>query len=413
MTDTLTSPDWLVRSGEVPTPALPALGFSTSLVVDVTGERVRDLLGAPEPPVPTWVLPGATSPGIHSVRETDAYRLHITGGTLALSVVQGRPYSPYTGDWTVAGQQGLLWEDDPAPAEDSPARVITEWSRRSRARMVRAMAEIDFDTWEGGTFAMVTLTLPGDWLAVAPKGRDMKAALERLRVRYQRATGCRWQVAWKMEFQARGAPHFHLLMKPPALVAGEAFEQWLSRAWADCVGAEGDEYARHLAAGTNVDYGYRTTDPKRVAVYFLKHSSKAQDSKEYQHVVPAAWRSPGAGPGRFWGVAGLTRTRASVDVEARVFYQLRRELRKLHRAQRARTALGRRRVLLAQMAGETWRRPTLEDLSSFGLRRDGLLRSAKGGGWVVLNDAPAVAHRMAEWLATSGRIAIGPDVGKP
>lgn len=417
MTVTHPSPTWH-RVGEVPTPQLPPLGFSTALVVEVTGERVRDLVGAPEPPRPSWVLPGATSPGIHRVRETDAYQLHISGGALALSVVQARPYAPDSGAWTLTGEAAPLWEDAEKDARDPEhvfsSRTITEWSRRSRARMVRALAEIDYDSWEGDTFAMVTLTLPGEWRSVAPTGRHFKAALERFRVRYMRGTGRRWQVAWKLEFQARGAPHFHLLMKPPALVNGERFETWLSRAWAASV-AHGDaaQRAAHERAGTNVDYGYRTTDPKRVAVYFLKHSAKTQDSKEYQHVVPVEWRAPGTGPGRFWGIAGLTRTRASVEVTERVFYQLRRELRKLHRSLRAKTALDRRRAMLAAMVGETWRRPTLEDLSTFGLRRDRLLRSAKGGGWVVLNDAPAVAYRMAVWLSTSGRITENPNLSEP
>lgn len=404
---TQASPTWR-QVGEATSPAPPALGFSTALVVEATAERVSDLLG---------VVARDTRHrrGTYGVRRDVAYRFHISGGTLALERTTPA-YEPEDDTTHARMRQGLLWsvaDDEPLPDEDAPARVITEWSRRSRARMVRALAEIDFDSWQGDTFAMVTLTLPGEWERVAPTGAHMKGALRRLRWRFERATGKPWQAAWKLEFQKRGAPHFHLLMKPPARVAGERFEDWLSRAWADCVGAEGDEYVRHVAAGTNVDYGSRTTDPKRVAVYFLKHSSKTSDDKEYQHIVPALWRSPGAGPGRFWGIAGLRRVRASVEIEARLFWQLRRELRKLHRAQRAKTALDRRRALLAQMVGETWRRPTLENLSAFGLRRDGLLRSAQGGGWVVLNDAPAVAHRMAEWLAARRSVAEGPYIGEP
>lgn len=412
MLDTLAVPTWQSRVGAAPLAQPQALGFPTSDVLEPLAAYVGGLVGFDGDAERHYVLPGVTSPGLHRVRTTDAYRVHVTGGTLAVQVTQARPYVAPT-EWTMADQQGLLWDDDPIPAEDAPARVIAEWSRRSRARMVRALAEIDFDGWRGGPFAMVTLTLPGEWRSVAPTGRAFKDALRRFQKRYVRATGLLWQVAWKMEFQRRGAPHFHLLMKPPALVAGERFEDWLSRTWADCVGATGDEYERHVAAGTNVDFGYRTTDPKRVAVYFLKHSSKTQDSKEYQHIVPAAWRVNGSGPGRFWGVAGLDRPRVSIELEAHMFYKLRREMRKLHRSLRAKTALDRRRAVLAQMVGETWRRPTLEDLSGFGLRHDRLLRSAKGGGWVVLNDAPTVAYRMAEWLAASVAVAVGPDVGKP
>jgi hypothetical protein len=221
---------------------------------------------------------------------------------------------------------------------------------------------------------MVTLTYPGDWQTVAPNGPTVKGHLDALRKRYWRAWGryapcpdpggprhrkhaagrdC-WHgedltAVWKLEFQRRGAPHFHLLLVPPhgtaripdgraradsRVGAGQPFRQWLSENWADIVAhPDPDERRRHLLAGTGVDYaeGLKAYDPKRVAVYFTKHGSFA--AKEYQHCVPEEWQEPGQGPGRFWGYWKLERVTAAVEVTPEQAAQAARIARRWARAQ--------------------------------------------------------------------------------
>jgi hypothetical protein len=61
--------------------------------------------------------------------------------------------------------------------------------------------------------------------------------------------------------------------------------------------------------------GLKACDPKRLAVYFTKHSSpNLHGDKEYQHIVPELWQQPGHGPGRFWGVYGLKKALAVVEI---------------------------------------------------------------------------------------------------
>ena len=212
------------------------------------------------------------------------------------------------------------------PPDHVPQREITEWSRKSRANMTRALCEIDFRPMlnVGRPPAMVTLTYPGDWLTVVPNGRVAKEHLQEFRRRYRRAWGTDLDAVWKLEFQRRGAPHFHLLMVPPRGVArsrsdaigwGLAFRPWLSAVWADVVNhPDPVEYLNHLRAGTGIDFaeGMRARDPKRVAVYFTKHGTFRK--KEYQHVVPDAWQGPGDGPGRFWGYWRVERRVLAVEV---------------------------------------------------------------------------------------------------
>jgi hypothetical protein len=261
---------------------------------------------------------------------------------------------------------------------------------------------------------MITLTYPGDWLTVAPNGATCKIHLEMLRKRYQRAFGEDLACLWKQEFQRRGAPHFHLLMVPPAGTSedGQYFRQWLSVNWAAVVShPDPDQYYRHVLAGTAVDWaeGLKSTDPKRVADYFAKHGSFS--AKEYQNCVPQEWRKPGRGPGRFWGVWGLKPARVGVRVSQSDGVKLGRLLRRWARAQGVTRQATVRRV----RGGDA--RSAYSDV--IGLAGAIVLRSRRvryrhsrvrakrlptNRGWVSCNDGAAFASQIARWL-TSGASA--------
>ena len=210
--------------------------------------------------------------------------------------------------------------------------VITEWSRKSRSAMCRTFAELDYNPLveSGRVPAMVTLTYPRDWEIVAPDGVSVKRHMVLWRKRFQREYGEPARYIWKLEFQRRGAPHIHLWMAPPISPgrSGWGFAQWLSNAWAQIVDhPDVEQKSRHLLAGTAVDVrnGLKACDPKRLAIYFTKHSSpNLHGDKEYQHIVPELWRQPGRGPGRFWGVYGLKKAIAIVEVAQDAYLLARR-----------------------------------------------------------------------------------------
>lgn len=219
--------------------------------------------------------------------------------------------------------------------------VITEWSRKSRSAMCRTFAELDYSPLmeSGRVPAMVTLTYPGDWEVVAPDGATVKRHMVLWRKRFQREYGEPARYIWKMEFQRRGAPHIHLWMAPPTSPgrSGRSFSQWLSKAWALVVDhPDPVQKARHRLAGTAVDVrnGLKACDPKRLAIYFTKHSSpNLHGDKEYQHIVPELWRQPGRGPGRFWGVYGLKKAIAAVELGRDAYLTARRIVRRWSRSQ--------------------------------------------------------------------------------
>lgn len=287
-------------------------------------------------------------------------------------------------------------QDDPEWREAPTRRAITSWSARSRARMTRTLAQLDWTPIfeEGRPAVMVTLTYPGDWLTVAPTGKAVKRHFKALLMRFRRAWGREPQLVWKLEFQRRGAPHLHLLLVPPAGEAsdGRLFRDWLSHAWAEVVGhPDPAEYRRHLAAGTGVDYlrGGRCFDPKRAAVYFSKHGGAA-GGKEYQHDVPVEWQEPGAGPGRFWGVVGLDPATATVALDVREYVQLRRTLRRLSEA-RGMTRQQRVQRVDTSTGEVRWRTVTR--------RRRYIGHGGMAGGTLLVNDGPATASALARWLS--------------
>jgi len=171
---------------------------------------------------------------------------------------------------------------------------INGFSSDSRERLLRRAVSLP---WEGavgaGGIGMVTFTYP----AIFPKdGRVAKAQLKRLyerwRVRYSVPQGM-----WKMEFQERGAPHFHCFLGLPE--EEEQLWAWLLGQWYEIVGSC-DE--RHLYHGVDISrwrWGTLGESRSRVGEYFARHGAKGW--KSYQNRVPEGYVSPG----QFWGVWGL------------------------------------------------------------------------------------------------------------
>lgn len=280
------------------------------------------------------------------------------------------------------------------PEDPDPQREITGWSRRSRGRMVRVLCELDYAPLFGDPtrlLGMVTLTYPGEWLSVAPNGKAAKKHVRAFLERYFRAWGERFVGVWKLEFQRRGAPHFHVLCRPPhGTAGGQSFRDWLSSTWADVVDhPDPIERMKHERAGTGIDWneGLRSSDPRRVAIYFTKHGAFA--AKEYQHCVPEAWQEPGQGPGRFWGYWGLSKATKGVEVTPATAVEAARIVRRWARAQGTTREVRAPRV--NTRTGEIRYRKV----------RRRVARMKHGRGWVSVNDGAAFASQLARALQDS------------
>ena len=200
----------------------------------------------------------------------------------------------------------------------SDRKEIKGWSRKSRANMVSRFSSLDLSPMmiqnKNALAVMITLTYPGDWLAVAPTAAHAKKHLQQFRKRYERKFGRPFYAMWKAEFQRRGAVHFHIFSASPIPIT--KFRKWVATAWSEIVSpATEEERLKHLSAGTAVDLAKGATieTARLVAVYFSKHSSANFGDKEYQNLPPKEWVESGS-VGRFWGYWNLK----PVEVEARL-----------------------------------------------------------------------------------------------
>lgn len=292
-------------------------------------------------------------------------------------------------------------------------RVITAWSRKSRSAMCRTFAELDYTPlMESGRIpAMVTLTYPGEWETVAPDGASVKRHMVLWRKRFQREYGEPARYIWKLEFQRRGAPHIHLWMTPPLSPgkSGLPFATWLSETWADIVDhPDAEQKIRHRLAGTAIDIlsGLRACDPKRLAIYFTKHSSpNSHGDKEYQHIVPEQWQQPGKGPGRFWGAYGLRKATAVAEIAQDTYLTARRIIRRWSRSQatygdhssRFPTAVVPRTAhRIVQRADRTTGLVTHRRVRR---RRHLCDQGGLNGGYALVNDGPSFAAQLARAVA--------------
>ena len=170
--------------------------------------------------------------------------------------------------------------------------VVREFSSRSRGRLLGRIRDLEAECIT--PYAMLTLTYPGDWRAVAPNGRTVKRHMKAFRKRWERfcrSVGASGGALWFLEFQKRGAPHVHLdVWFGEGSVDPRVARRWLSRAWAEVVGAEGVEFEKHVRAGTQFAL-LRHSDFR----YAAKYASKIE-----QKTVPPAF----AGVGRLWGTWG-------------------------------------------------------------------------------------------------------------
>ncbi len=150
-------------------------------------------------------------------------------------------------------------------------QAVQGFSEDSRRRMLFTFRNVV------GLRVLVTLTYPREFPA---DGRLVKQHWDNMR-RWLTRRGVAG--AWFMEFQARGAPHFHCFL------TGEVPKQEVAAAWYRIVGS-GDD--RHLRAGTRVEALRELHAAGAYAAKYLK--------KQEQKDVPDGFSSVG----RFWGLFG-------------------------------------------------------------------------------------------------------------
>lgn len=150
---------------------------------------------------------------------------------------------------------------------------VFSWRSRKRLAFVASNTDIVFTS-------MLTLTYPRQF---PNNGDDVKRNLKAFREALRRGFPD-VSMLWFLEFQRRGAPHIHIMLR--GIRVWRNMQLWVSRTWYRICGT-GDP--RHLAAGTRLE---RVRNPNGARNYAVKYAYKMR-----QKVVPPNYRNVG----RFWG----------------------------------------------------------------------------------------------------------------
>jgi len=203
------------------------------------------------------------------------------------------------------------------PAEPGVRGVVAGFSQASRRRMLAKLSGLD---WATGAIYLTTLTYHDDWGDWTAWKTDLRTWQKRL----LRAYGPLLAGAiWRLEFQKRGAPHFHLALfwgeRAPDLAR---FRQWVSKSWNE-VAARGD--LAHLAAGTQVIPARNTSGSQmqRLMMYLGKYLCKTGRlvDAETGEIMQT---------GRIWGIWGRLPTGAwaGYTMSEAAFVELTRRIRR-------------------------------------------------------------------------------------
>ena len=213
------------------------------------------------------------------IQENDLAKIHRYSGAGLVKIVN--PYRKVD-DWRGAEEK----EED---ADDRTRGEVTTFSRKSRANLQRKLATIPNE--EVLQALLVTLTYPEDF----PIAEDYEVYKVHLDNFLKSLVRRGYAAIWVLEFQKRGAPHYHLLVFGHGLERDGSgrdrdsvtrkMELWMCRRWFEICNT-GDQ--NHVKAGVTVEWPRFAGKARH---YIAKYTSKGtQQAPEGMKV------------GRYWGV---------------------------------------------------------------------------------------------------------------
>ena len=183
--------------------------------------------------------------------------------------------------------------------------VKSKWSRQSRNRLLKTLVSIA--KIERKHIYGITLTYRER--TVEESKRDLNCLKKRLR----RKLGSEWHAVWKMEFQRRGAVHYHIALFTNTPITRE----WVSETWAEITGDP-----QLSITGTRVDR-LNIESVQQLLFYIGGHASKPL--KEYQNE-----NREGGWTGRWWGIWNKPKLqKQAVRVTWEKYNYIKRQIRKI------------------------------------------------------------------------------------
>ena len=107
---------------------------------------------------------------------------------------------------------------------------VETFSKQSRMRMLRMLARLHPPAIEGFRHRCVFVTLTSREIFHPRKAKEyLRAFFKRLEVKFQNVSG-----VWRLEYQNRGAPHFHLILYNVSFID----KLWIQEIWGEIIKQE-------------------------------------------------------------------------------------------------------------------------------------------------------------------------------
>lgn len=166
---------------------------------------------------------------------------------------------------------------------------ISAFSRKSRKRLLEMCARLDLaQIVREKPVIFITLTYAAQFPSTEVSKQHLRAFLERIRRFAPDASGI-----WRLEYQERGAPHYHLILfNLPFLSKRE-----LTAMWGEIVGLEWWDTSRLLPRPpmTRIE---SIKQPRKAMAYVSKYVAKHEDSSSDSGFNDV----PYLHAGRWWGI---------------------------------------------------------------------------------------------------------------
>lgn len=196
----------------------------------------------------------------------------------------------------VAGDAGLrLYRCETGETPMGGGRgEIRGFSPSARRRLIDRLMMLPWRDWDHQTrhdvdaqVVLLTLTYPAEYPEDAETVHRHLANFHRALEHVQH--GHYWAI-WRMEFQKRGAPHFHILLGFDRRISVTRFELWAKATWSRVVGSGDPLHERHGADVVPVT----TSKGARAGLmcYLVKYLGKVCETQNLTGRIWGAWGQP-------------------------------------------------------------------------------------------------------------------------
>ena len=201
---------------------------------------------------------------------------------------------------------------------------ITYFSQRSRKRLLELVSKIDKGWINPESVLFITLTAPAMGWRDVP-GHKWKARLNNFLTQLRQKYGAKGLCGiWRLEFQRRGAPHFHLVTYNTFIC-----KDWVAEKWNTICGINLSfkEKQKHLQAGTQVAIA---REWNAINDYFSKTMAYVAKKSENWRIKDESVLDWMKSFGKHWGVIGRDMIKEMTHIvvrefsSAKQFYQVRR-----------------------------------------------------------------------------------------